>query len=409
MLAGDIPEAHRYLEDAYTVAKEAGDEFGLAEYHMNACVISGFGGDLEASVRHDEETARQGEALGVDEIRVEGLVRLAENAIWLMDFDKAEQALREAITAAEQSDDLIRLALVHVMGSTRMRLRDGDTESALQILLENTETLNRYPSFYTPLAMTFMGTLSYDRGDIEGGVSVVSETHRDAIAQQSNFYIAVTSAALVRMYGVLHLTERLQELRSAALEAVQAPLGNYLASTVWADLGYANLAMNHVDSAGDDFANGLAAVSATQYWEKPRLLIGSALVAIETGDLAKAQRLLDEVQAFLLEKELRLFDGALGHARGKLLLAESRYDEALEKLTGAFESATTAGLRPLAAQIAVTAATVAAATGDGDVARRNEETARSLVGEMAGAIIDDELRAAVETVWLEPLDQLTTG
>lgn len=409
MLGGDVTGAHRYLEDAYTVAKEAGDEFGLAEYHMNACVISGFSGDLEASVRHDEETAKQGEALGVDEIRIEGLVRLATNAVWLMDFDKAEQALEEAIKAAEESDDLMRLTLVQVMGSSRMRLREGDTETALQILAENTETLKRYPSFYTPFAMTLTGTLLYDRGEVEDGLSLVSEIHRDVIAQQANLYIAVTAAALVRMYGSLQLAERLPELRSSAVEAIQAPLGNYLASTVWADLGYANLAMGDIDSAEDDFANGLAAVSATQYWEKPRLLIGSALVAKEVGDQDEAHRLLDEAQAFLLEKELRLFDGELNHARGKVLMTEDRHAEALERLSGAFESATDMGLRPLAVQIAVTAAAAATAAGQSDVANSHEETARILAEEVARSVVDEELRTAVETAWLEPLDQITTS
>ena len=409
MLAGDIPGAHRYLEDAYTLAKEAGDEFGLAEYHMNACVISGLGGDLEASVRHDEATAKQGAALGVDEIRLEGLVRLAENSVGLMDFDKAEQALKEAIAATEESDDQIRLALVNVMGTSRMSLRDGDTKSAMQNLLDNMETLTRYPNFYTPLTMIFTGTLSYDLGDIEAGVSLLSETHRDVVGQKSNFYVAVTSATLVRMYGSLHMTGNVPELRSLALEAVQAPLGNYMASTVWADLGYASLAMGDIDLARDDFANGLGAVSATQYWEKPRLLIGSALVSIETGDVPQAQRLLDQIEAFLLEKELRLFDADLDHARGKALLAEERYEEALERLSAAHDAATAMGLRPLAVQIAVTAATAAMALDRGDVAQEYEEGARTLVAEIARSVIDDELRTAVETAWLEPLDQLTTG
>ena len=409
MLAGNLSDAHRYLDDAYTLAKEVGDEVGLAEYHMNACVISGFSGDLEASVHHDEETAKQGTALGIDEIRIEGLVRLATNAVWLMDFDKAEPAVEEAIGAARGAGDEARLALVQVMGSSRMRMRDGDTDSALQLLLESEETLTRYSSFYEPFARTFAGTLLYDRGDIETGIARLVEIRREVVDQGMNLYIALTSATLVRMYGSLQLGASVPEWRSSALEAVQAPLGNYLASTVWADLGYANLAIGEIAAAEDDFASGMAAASATQYWERPRLLIGSALVAIELDQDDKAHRLLDEAQAFLLEKEIRLFDGALGHARGKLLLSEDRHIEASEQLGDAFDAAMATGLRPLAVRIAVTAAGAAIAAGDSGRAHEREDTARSLVDEIAGAISDGDLRTAVETLWLAPLDQLRAG
>ena len=409
MLAGNLSDAHGYLDDAYTLAKEVGDEVGLAEYHMNACVISGFSGDLEASVHHDEETAKQGTALGIDEIRIEGLVRLATNAAWLMDFDKAEQAVEDAVSAAREAGDEARLALVQVMGSSKMRMREGDTDSALQLLLESEETLTRYPSFYEPFSRAFAGTLLYDRGDIEPGIARLVDLRREVIDQGMNLYIALTSATLVRMYGSLQLGESVPELRSSALEAVQAPLGNYLSSTVWADLGYANLAAGEVAAAEQDFASGLAASSATQYWERPRLLIGSALGAIELGQHDRAHGLLDEAQAFLLEKEIRLFDGSLGHARGKLLLSEDRPVEASEQLGDAFDTAMATGLRPLAVQIAVTAAGAAVTAGDSGRASEREDTARSLVDEIAGAISDGDLRTAVETLWLAPLDHLKAG
>ncbi len=105
----------------------------------------------------------------------------------------------------------------------------------------------------------------------------------------------------------------------------------------------------------------------------------------------------------------RLYDGDLEHARGKVLLAEDHPEQALEQLSAAFESVTDMGLRPLAVQVAVTAAASATAAGQVDVANNYQETARKLAEEIAGSVVDDELRAAVETAWLEPLDQLTTG
>ncbi len=89
-LAGDFAGAQRFLEQARDLAIEVGDEFGLAEYHMNACSIAGLGGNVGEAVVHDADLARQGEEMGERSIRLEGLTRLASNRVWLMDFDRAD-------------------------------------------------------------------------------------------------------------------------------------------------------------------------------------------------------------------------------------------------------------------------------------------------------------------------------
>lgn len=409
LLAGDLAGAHSYLDDAYAIAKETGDRMGLAEYHMNACVISGLGGDISSSIKHDVQIAEQGAALGADEIRVEGLGRLAGNSVWLMDFDTAEQAVEDAIEAAEETGDTGRLAIVRVMGLSRLKLRDGDTESALQILLKSEEELIRRSSFYAPIAGTFAGTLLYDRGDVETGVSRIADVRRAVIEEGINFYIATTSAILARMYASLQLQAPLHDLRESALEAVQAPLGNYLASTVWAELGLANLALGDLEQADEDFASGLAASSATQYWERPRLLIGKAATAVARDDLARAARDLDEAEIIIQEKELRIYEGDLRHARGKLHLAQGQPAETMAQLEVAREAAESAGLRPLMAQISVTAAQAAAASGDSEAADRHAADARAVADSIASSVIDDELRNAVKVAWLDPLDQPRTG
>lgn len=409
MLAGDLEGAHRYLEDAYAIAKESGDQFGLAEYHMNACVISGLGGDISSSIKHDEKIAEQGTTLGVDAIRVEGLGRLAGNSVWLMDFDRAEQAVEDAIKAAEEIGDTGRLATVKVMGLSRLRMREGDTESALRLLLDSEEELLREASFYAPMAGIFAGTLLYDLGDIETGISRIADIRRTVIDLGVDFHIAVTSATLARMYGSLHIDSPLAEYRRSALEAVQAPLGNYLASTVWVELGRANLAMGDHQAAEEDFATGLATSSATQYWERPRLLIGRALAGVARDDLESAGRDLDEAETIIQEKELRLYEGDLRHARGKLLLAKGRPNEAISQLELAASAADSAGFRPLMAQIEVTAAQAAALSGDDEAADRHAAAARAVADSAASSVIDDELRNAVKVAWLDPLDQPRTG
>lgn len=52
-LAGDPVGARGYLDAACALAEEVGDEHGLAEYHMNACMIAGMSGDLGTALQHD--------------------------------------------------------------------------------------------------------------------------------------------------------------------------------------------------------------------------------------------------------------------------------------------------------------------------------------------------------------------
>lgn len=274
MMAGDLGTARRYLDEALVLAREAGDERGLAEYHMNACVIAGLSGDMDAAMSHDEETIQIGGDLGAAEIRAEGLARLAANAVWLMDFDRADSAVREALEAARELGDELGVAVVNVMGLSRLRLRDGDFRGALDLLGADEMTLVRYASFYASLTGIFVASLLFELGDVEGAVTRLAEIHRGVSERGMPLYVAASSATLARMYASLGMTEPVGELVDTAVEAVEAPLGLFLASSVWADLGFAAFVSGDFNTAGERFERGLATSSASSYWEKPRLLIG---------------------------------------------------------------------------------------------------------------------------------------
>lgn len=409
MLGGDLDSARGYLDRAYELANEAGDEFGLAQYHMNACTIAGLRGDLETSLVHDTELSRWGGELGVEALRAEGLTRLAENSVWLMEFDRAESAVEEAIEATREAGDEHNLALLHGLVLSQLRMRDGDMAGALQLTLDAEDTLARYASFFLPLARGLAGRLLYEQGRIEEALAHFQDARTEAAAAQQTFFVAVSWAGLARIHGSLGMGEQMEEARSAALEAVHAPLGNYVASTVWAELALGSLDGGDLETARRDLEAGLASSSASQYWEKPRLLIGRALLLAETGDASGAHGSLDEAQTFLLEKGMRTYDAHLDHARAEAFLAEGKPEEAAPRLTRALELASAAEWRVLALRIAGTAARVATLLGDDEAARRHVAAARADVEEMAGRVTDPDLRRAMERAWSRPLDQIPAG
>ncbi len=404
MLGGDLETAHHYLEDAYTLATEVGDEFGLAQYHMNACTIAGLGGDLGTSVVHDEETARWGARLGADEIRVEGLTRLAENTVWLMDFDRAIPAVAEAIEAAREAGDEHNLAILHSMAAARLRYREGDTEGALQLMLDNEPTLARYSSFFLSIARSVAAYLLYELGRVEEALEHLHSARSAAAQAHLVFFEAVAAAGMARVYASVGMSEAMEEAVDSAMKGVRTPLGEYVSSTVWSDLGHAALATGDLDSAEGHFERCLSSSSASKYWEKPRALIGLALVQSSRGNTARGHSLLDEAQTFLLEKEIRSFDAHLEHARGELFLVEGEPAQAAGRLETAGALAAEQGCRVLGIEIAGAAARASAARGDGEAARSHGDAARVGVREVANSINDPELRRALETVWLGRLD-----
>ena len=197
-----------------------------------------------------------------------------------MDFEGAGPAVDQTIEAAREAGDDLSPAIVTALASSKLRLRDGDTEGALELLLGGEETLTRYATFYAPIAQILAGALQYERGEIESGINRLVAARRSVLDLGMNFFVALASAELAHMYASLRLDEQVTELRSSALEALRAPLGEFLGSSVWAGLGRANLALGEFSGADDDFRSGLEVSSASQYWERPRLLTGRALALI---------------------------------------------------------------------------------------------------------------------------------
>lgn len=403
MLGGDLEAARHYLDEAYLLATEVGDEFGLAQYHMNACTIAGLGGDLATSVSHDEETARWGNKLGEEQIRVEGLTRLAENTVWLMDFDRAIPAVDEAIEAARQAGHEHNLAVLRAMAAARLRYREGDLEGALHLMLENEPTLARYSSFFLSIARSVAAHLLYETGRIEEALEHLHHARSAAAEAGLMFFEAVAASGLARLYASLGMVDAMEEAVESALDGVGSPLGEYVSSTVWADLGQAALAIGRLDDSEGHFERCLSSSSASKYWEKPRALIGLALVRSRRGDLARGHTLLDEAQTFLQEKEIRSFDPHLEHVRGELFLVEGKTREAIHRLEVAESLALEQGCRMVGIEIAGAHARAAASSDDNQAARRYLDQARDEVRVLAASIADPELSNAFEASWMARL------
>ncbi len=399
IFGSDFTAATGYLDRARTVAEGAGDELGLAEYHMNACFVAVAQGQFDDAVRHDVETARLGASNGSDQIRVTGLLRRAMNLIAAAEFDDVDAAMAEARQAALEVGSEESLAIIAALGDAVLRERDGDLAASLELMVGSRETLARFGSFYTAIVQAAAGRMALWLGDIGSAFSLLAEAVRTAEANGQAFATSGASATLARCYAVCGDVESSRQHRKRALEALTLPVGDYLASTVWADLALAGIEHGDWSEVEADLAVGLQTSSSSRFWERPRLLAGAARVALERGEAAKARELLDEAVAYAEQRGMRAFEADLEHLAGLIARAEGDLVSADAALVAAETAAERMGTRLLACELAAERADIAAALGrDAEATahrKRHEQFADVIVGPVTNAELRAQLRMSL--------------
>ncbi|HEX6222459.1 MAG TPA: adenylate/guanylate cyclase domain-containing protein [Acidimicrobiia bacterium] len=398
-IGADLQRANEYLLDARRIAEANNDDLGLAEYHMNACFVASMGGEIDKAVVHDEETVRLGERSGVGAVRLMGMVRRATNYIGLLDWERGMPAVESALEEAEEVGHEEAFATVRLMGSSTATLMHGDIRGALEEATEVLGTLDRYGSFFVGLGHHHVAVCHYELGDVEEALSQHLDVTRVAAAMSQPFTAATGFSGMALIYATAGLTEQVPDLMSDAEDRISGPIGEFLASSVLADLGFTSLLVGDPESAVEYFSRGLAASSTTQFIEKPRILIGRALARLETEDTDAAGTDLAEAVTFIETKDLGLYLAHAGLAEGLFAARTSDFEAATRTLTKAQEAAMSRGQRLRLIEIMGARAQVASLSGDQESAAAHAEAARSAIEAIAAGIADESLRAGFVGRW----------
>ncbi len=395
--AGDPTTASTYLSQARRLAEESGDERGLADYHMNACMVAAYTGDPATAVSHDEATIALGGSLGDDRIRIEGLVRRAMNQTVMLDLANAESSIELAVGAGSQPGLERQLSELHVLGYGFLSVGKGDYARAAEIIEEHLPILERYASFDTAMGYRLLGFVKHQLGDLEGAITAMAAARRIAEMTGQSFVAGTAAAGLAAIYATAGQVDGIPSLREQALGMSGGPLADLYASTAWADLGSAEMLLGDPAAAEESFSRGLAASSLTQFLERTRLLGGLALSLVAQGDLDRANTLLTEAREFATDRGFRAGDALLDYVEGEIHRAAGRRPEAVAALRRAVETTRARGQRLLTAAAAQSLARIA------DVSSQYEELARQTVEEIAETIVDGALRASFLERWSEPV------
>jgi class 3 adenylate cyclase/predicted ATPase len=407
-LGADLEGASRYLDQARALAEEVGDELGLAQYHMNACFVASMGGQIAKAAAHDEATVDLGEKSGVESIRLAGLVRRAVNYAALLDVEKAGPAVETALEAAAEAGHEESRAVLVCFGSAVLAMARGELQSSVEMAIREQSNLERYSSFYTGMNLRNIGELLHYLGDLEGSLSHYMSGKRLADQLGQSFVAGATSSGMALVYATAGVGEPIPELRAEAHGSLDGPMGEFLASTIWADLGFTSLMSGEPEVADTEFSTGLAASSISQFHERPRLLGGQALARIRIGELEGIESLLDEAWTFVRQRSYVTHDPLLHLAQGELEMGRGQFGEADESLVLAQSKAMEFGLRLLTVRVLEARARLSLAAGMG-ATTPHVETARSIVEALAATIADEMLRDRFMATQMKPLESVIAG
>ena len=392
-LSGDIPRATEFLEQARHLAEEAGDEMGLAEYHMNSCMIATHLGDLEAAAGHDAETARLGSAAGSDRVRIGGLVQRAQSLVFAGRFDEGSEALEHARRAAVgNTDPEVEFNLTGT--ATILHLRDGDIDEAWTLGRRSAETASAIGSPAAAVLGLYAGMVASLRGNLEDALTHYADAARLGEELGQLFITAATAASMVRIYAEIGIDDAdVAALRSKAIEYT-AQGATMLSSIVHSQLGWADLARGDLPGAEESFQTGIDSTSAAKLLELTSLLAGLAVTRMATGNLSEAESLIDRAVEFVEEKALAYARPPLAMIRGTFEMASGRPEDAARILGEGAGLAEAMGETGVAWQLRAGRAGALSALDRDDEAEPDRLAAHEMIDEMASRFVDPALRDA---------------
>jgi tetratricopeptide (TPR) repeat protein len=299
------------------------------------------------------------------------------------------------------------VAIIEFAGAGVVQALKGDLRGAAEVAERAFVTLERYGSFYMAMNRLFVGNWKYQLGNLEDALSRFADTRRVGERSGQTFAIATAASGMALVYATAGMDEELPALRDEVEKSLSGPLGEFLASTALADLGFASLMSGQLNLASDDFARALAASSATRFVERPRLLAGQALTLVAANDLQGAVSSLAEARSMVDDKELVGYEAVVGLAEGRLHIARNELAEAEAALTGAQEQAMSIGQRVSLVMILGARAELADLAGDSDRAAQHLHQARAVVGSIVEGIADEQLGARFLQRWTMELTPST--
>ncbi len=400
LMKGQFPEAEEHLHDAERLAHEGNDLPGLAELHVTYCYMRTSIGDFEGALDHQSESAQIGRALDMEEPKLFGMTHMANTMTYMTRFEEAWQQAQEARRLAEEAGNQRYLAELLAFAIPSYHLRNGDFDEAIRSAEEATNIATRIGAMDSQVYGVYIqGQIALLKGEYQQAIALQHKAVEAAGMSGFTFLEAMGLCALGTAYldVSMELADRTVEYHKKAVEFLEMPLGNAMGAAAWAELGHCLLKMGDPVRADEFFQKGLNVSTARKYLMRPRLLIGSALVALARKDLAKkdldnAEKLVREAREFVQERAMKYLYPLVNIAEASVSIARDETERALENLDHAEEVALGMQMRPAVIEARSVSAHLLATAGRTAEAEAKLQGARRMVDEIVGLFDDETLR-----------------
>ena len=260
LMKGQFPEAEEHLAEAGRLARQCGDQAGLAEFHTINCYMTVPFGKFDEAVAHLSEVAKIGHDLAMDEPRLFGMTHTANTLTYMTQFEEAKQVAQEALRLAEDLRNRKWQSELLGLSTPIHHMRDGDLNAAWQSAERAADLAATIGAAeqegYAELSL---GQISWLRGEYGGAIGHYQRTLQAGRTCGLPF---IQVAALCGL-GTAHmdissqLFDQTSQYHTEALELMELPLGTVTGGLAWADLGFCVLAAGNPEQANEFFEKGL--------------------------------------------------------------------------------------------------------------------------------------------------------
>jgi tetratricopeptide (TPR) repeat protein len=342
-----------------------------------------------------DETRRLGEAMGIKEQIAMGLTHIANSQALMLQFDRARATFEDGLRLCREIGDRQHEAQILAMTAPICYLAQGELATARQMAAQGLAIAAEIGDYNAQAdASRMLGIFAHQQGAYEAAIAHYQRyldssraigfiwSEAEALCLLGTAYLDISTSLLDRVFG----------FHSQAKAMLEQPSGSMMGATAWAEIGFCLVAAGKLEQAREYFLRGLTFPTMTINLERPRLLVGRALVNLQLDQLDAAAEQVSEAQAYTTEKGLVFLQPHVSYAGGCVAAAQGQLAEALAHFERAEQLALSMEMRPILWQARAKAAQALSGLGRRGEAEARRAAARSVVADMAGLFQDAELR-----------------